>query len=194
MKTQSDISKFDNIVMYMRRFFFNPSLNTVLILLFSSLLASCVTAEKCSKKFANQTITITDTVSIKETIVVKDTIIQIKADTIKLTVPSPCDSLGNLNENFHYEQSSSKTKVVLKTRDNKIVAECICLEQQLRIQTLNRLLEKNRSTSHHQVDKIVLPVKHIPWYAKWYLLLVVVIIAFLEGRFRIIQNLIKLII
>lgn len=164
----------------------------ILFLLGSTLVFdACVTAKKCSQKFGNTTIIEKDTLIVKETITPKDTTIYIAGDTVFQELPSPCDTANQLKKDYYHEKTNTRAKVIIRTQNNQLIAECLCLAQKQKIQILNRLLEKERISTQSHIEKIEIPIQHIPWYGSLKFILSAVLLSYLAGHFKLIQKLIK---
>ena len=110
-------------------------------------------------------------------------------------MPSPCDSLGNLIKGYQHEiKSSSKAFARIVAKDNRLHIECGCEDEKLKIERLTKVIKQLEKHTSSTEKVITMHDKYIPWYCKWYMFLTVFVVGWLDGRFKILKKLIKLII
>lgn len=152
------------------------------ILISSTFFSSCVTEQKCTQKYGqNKSI---DSIYHVEKVIMHDTVIVTKADSITVMVPSPCDSTGKIIPNYVFRSSASQVDFTIHSDSSgKLTAECKCLEQKQTIKKLEKIIQDKNSSI--RVKTLVL--NHTPWYFKFWVLVSIVSVVYVVGKFNLVK-------
>lgn len=169
----------------------------VAVVLVGLLFTSCATEKRCLEKFGGKEISteiITNTDSTyTET---KDTTLTTTPDTVKISIPSPCDSLGNLKD-FHYTYRGKNNAIITATNNNgNLELECLCESEKLVIKKYKELVSKYKGRTIEKTKITVMSKKHIPWWIRWInwkTLIGFIIASYIIGRFRLDKKLLSII-
>jgi hypothetical protein len=136
--------------------------NIIFILISIITLSSCTTRKACMRKFPPQ-VTISDSSEIKY--IIKDSIIERPAeiirDTVTITVECP-DGGKPIIKQAASVKAKDRSSVTTKIEGNKIITECKCDAEKIKI----TWLEKQLSSYHKEVIKDPPVIEYMtPWWA-----------------------------
>jgi len=162
-------------------------MKTILYILISLTLFSCVTEKKCSQKFPPQVIT-KDSISYIEK--VRDSIVKTPPDSAKIKALLKCDSLGNVYiQTIEELKLGNKVKPSIKIKDNYIYLDCLVDSGQVYLAWKEKFYSQNSSKIEQKPPVKVNYLTGFQWFqiytARILLAILLLIIIYLYIKFKL---------